>query len=69
MAKIAGAVAATFIYDKYMPTMTVNSNEKIENLSVLLTRQQMEILYSQHNHMIIKGNFECGKTAVAGAML
>ena len=49
--------------------MTVNSNEKIENLSVLLTRQQMEILYSQHNHMIIKGNFECGKTAVAAAML
>ena len=38
LAKITGAVAATFIYDEYMPTKTVNSNEKIENLSVPLTR-------------------------------
>ena len=52
-----------------MPTMTVNSNEKMKNLSVLLTRKQMEILYSQHKHMIIKGGFGCGKTVFAAAML
>ena len=69
VAKITGAVAATFIYGEYMPTMTVNSNEKMENLSVLLTRQQMDILYSQHKHIIIKGGFGCGKTIIAAAML
>ena len=58
MAKTTGALAATFIYDEYMPTMTVNSNEKIENFSVLLTR----------HHMIIKRNFGCGETVVAAAM-
>ena len=68
-AKITGAVAATFIYGEYMPTMTENSSEKMENLSVLLTRQQMEILYSQHKHTIIKGGFGCGKTVIAAAML
>ena len=69
LAKITGAVAATFIYGEYMPTMTVSPNTKIENLSVLLTRQQMEILYSQHKHMIIKGGFGCGKTVIAAAIL
>ena len=69
LAKITGAVAATFIYGEYMPAMAVLPNEKMENLSVLLTRQQMEILYSQHKHMIIKGGFGCGKTVIAAAML
>ena len=69
LAKITGTVAATFIYGEYMPTLTVSPNEKMENLSVLLTRQQMEILYSQHKHMIIKGGFGCGKTVIAAAML
>ena len=69
VAKITGAVAATFIYGEYMPTMTVNFNAKMENLSVLLTRQQLEILYSQHKHVIIKGGFGCGKTVIAAAML
>ena len=45
LAKITVAVAATFLYGEYMLTMTVNSNEKMENLSLLLTRQQIEILY------------------------
>ena len=69
LAKITGAVAATFIYGEYMPAMAVRPNEKMENLSVLLTRQQMEILYSQHKHMIIKSGFGCGKTVIAAAML
>ena len=62
-------MAATFIYGEYMPTMTVNSAQKIENLSVLLTQQKMEILYSQHKHMVVKGGFRCGKTVIASAML
>ena len=69
LAKITGAVAAAFIYGEYMPTMTVSPNKKIENLSVLLTRPQMEILYSQHKHMIIKGGLGCGKTVIAAAIL
>ena len=69
LAKITGTVAATFIYGQCMPTMTKNPNHKMETLSVLLTRQQMEILYSQHKHMIIKSGFGCGKTVIAAAML
>ena len=69
LAKITGAVAATFIYGEYMPAMAVRPNEKMENFSVLLTRQQMGILYSQHKHLIVKGGFGCGKTIIAAAML
>ena len=69
LAKITRTVAATFIYGQCMPTMTKNPNHKMETLSVLLTRQQMEILYSQHKHMIIKSGFGCGKTVIAAAML
>ena len=29
----------------------------------------MEILYSQHKHIIIKGGFGCGETVIAAAML
>ena len=69
LAKITGTVAATFLYGEFIPTMTDKSDEKIANLSVLLTREQMEIVYSQDKHIIIKGGFGCGKTIVAGAML
>ena len=69
LAKVSGAVAAAFIYGKYIPTMTYKSDEQIENLAVLLTREQMEIVYSQHKHIIVRGGFECGKTVIAAAML
>ena len=69
LAKITGTVAAAFIYGEYVPTLTVSSEEKMQNLSVLLTRQQMDILYSQHKYMIIKSGFGCGKTVIAAAML
>ena len=60
LAKITGAVTGTFIYGEYMPTMTVCPNEKMEKSSVLLTRQQLETLYSKHKHIIIKVGFGCG---------
>ena len=68
LAKITGTVA-TFIYRKYIPTLTGKSDEKMENLTVLLTREQMEIVYSQDKHIIIKGGFGSGKTIIAAAML
>ena len=69
LAKITGTVAATFIYRKLIPTMTDDCNEQMENLVVLMTRKQMEILYSQHKHIIVRGGFGCGKTIIAAAML
>ena len=69
LAKITGTVAATFIYGKYIPTLTDKSDEKMENLTVLLTREQMEVVYSQDKHIIIKGGFGCGKTIIAAAIL
>ena len=69
LAKITGIVAATLIYGKYMPTMTDRPDQQMENLVVLLTREQMEIVYSHHNHIIIRGGFGCGKTIIAAAML
>ena len=52
-AKITGTVASTFIYGKYIPTMTETPDEQMENLKVLLAREQMEIVYSQHKHIIV----------------
>ena len=69
LAKITGTVAATLIFGEYIPTMTGKCDEQMKNVAVLLTRQQMEILYSKHKHIIIKGGFGCGKTIVAAAML
>ena len=68
-AKITGTVAATFIYGKHIPTLTDKYDEQMINLAVLLTREQMDIVYSQDKHIIIKGGFGCGKTIVAAAML
>ena len=69
LAKITGTVAATLIYGEYIPTMTDKCDEQMKNVAVLLNREQMEILYSKHKHIIIKGGFGCGKTIVAAAML
>ena len=69
LAKITGTVTATFIYRKIIPTMTDDCSEQMENLAVLMTRKQMEILYSQHKHIIVRGGFGCGKTIIAAAML
>ena len=68
-AKITGTVASTFIYGKHIPTLTDKYDEQMINLAVLLTREQMDIVYSQDKHIIIKGGFGCGKTIVAAAML
>ena len=69
LVKITGTVAATLIYGKYIPTMTEKCDEKMVNVAVLLTREQLEIFYSKHKHIIIKGGFGCGKTIVAAAIL
>ena len=69
LAKITGTVAATFIYGKHVPTLTDKSDEQMANVMVLLTREQMDIVYSQVKHIIIKGGFGCGKTIVAAALL
>ena len=68
-AKITGTMAATFIYGRYIPTLTDKSDEQMTNVTVLLTREQMEIVYSQDKHIIIRGGFGCGKTIIAAAML
>ena len=68
-AKMAGTVAATFIYGKHVPTLTDKSDEQMANVTVLLTREQMEIVYSQDKHIIIRGGFGCGKTIIAATML
>ena len=68
LAKVTGTVAATSIFGEHIPTLTDKSDEKMENLRVLLTREQMEIFYSQDKHIIIKGGFGCGKTVIAAAM-
>ena len=68
-AKITGTVAATFIYGKHVPTLTDKSDEQMAHVTVLLTPEQMEIVYSQDKHIIIRGGFGCGKTIIAAAML
>ena len=55
LAKVSGAVAAAFIYGKYIPTMTYKSDEQIENLAVLLTREQMELFIPNINISLSEG--------------
>ena len=69
LAKITGTVASTFIYGKYIPTLTDKSDEKITNLTVLLTPEQMDIVNSKNKHIIVRGGFGCGKTVIAAAMM
>ena len=69
LAKITRTAAATFIYGEYIPTMTDKPDDKVANLAVLMTREQMEIVYSQNKHIIVRGGFGCGKTIVAAAVL
>ena len=68
-AKITGSVAATFIYGKYVLTLTDKSDEQMVHVAVLPTPEQMEIVYSQDKHIIIRGGFGCGKTIIPAAML
>ena len=69
LAKVTSLMAATYVYHDCLPKFASKTCEGIENLAVLLTREQMEIFYSQDKHVIIKGGFGCGKTIVAAAIL
>ena len=71
LAKITGVLAAASIHPNYipMPNDDQKDNDQMEHVKVLLTPDQMDIFYSQHKHMIIKGGFGCGKSIIAAAML
>ena len=69
LATMTGTVAATLVYGKYIPTLTDKSDEQMANVAVLLTQEQLEIVYSEYRHIIIRGGFGCGKTIIAVAML
>ena len=69
LVKATSLMAATYIYYDCIPKFTSRTCEEMDNLAVLLTREQMEIFYSQDKHMIVKGGFGCGKTIVAAAIL
>ena len=69
IAKATSLMAATCVYHDCIPKFTSRTCGEMERLAVLLTREQIEIFYSQHKHIIIKGGFGCGKTIVAAAIL
>ena len=67
-AKIIGFMAATQNYH-FIPTFTKDSYDQMEEASLLLTREQINILDSQSKHLIIKGSFGTGKSIVARVKL
>ena len=69
LAKSISLMAVTYIYHNFIRKFTSKTFEEMESLAVLLTREQMEIFYTQNKHMIVKGRFGCGKTIVAAAIL
>ena len=69
LAKVTSLTAATSIHRDCIPKFTSNNCGEMESLTVLLTREQMEIFYSQEKHIIVKRGFGCGNTIVAAAML
>ena len=69
LAKATSLMAATYIYHDCIPKFTSKTCEEMDSLAVLLTREQINIFYSQDKHMIVKGGFGCGKTIIAAAIL
>ena len=69
LVKATSLMAATYIYYNCIPKFTSRTCEEMNNLAVLLTREQLEIFYSQDKHMIVKGGFGYGKAIVAAAIL
>lgn len=67
-AKLIGFMAATQNYH-FIPTFTKDSYDQMEQASLLLTREQCNILDSQNKHIIIKGSFGSGKSIVARVKL
>ena len=49
---------------KYLPNFTRNVTSQMEQACLLLNPEQMEILYSSCNFVILKGNFGTGKTII-----
>lgn len=64
LAKLIGFMAATRICN-YMPTFSKDSYKQMEEASLLLTREQQDIIDSKAKHMIIKGSFGSGKSIIA----
>ena len=49
---------------EYLPNFTANVTSQLEQACLLLNPEQMEILYSPCNFVILKGNFGTGKTII-----
>ena len=64
LAKLIGFMAATRICN-FMPTFSKDSYKQMEEASLLLTREQQDIIDSKSKHMIIKGSFGSGKSIIA----
>ena len=47
---------------RYMPNFTTNVTSQMKQACLLLNPEQMEVLYSSCNFVILKGNFGTGKT-------
>ena len=57
LAKVTSLTAATSIHRDCIPKFTSNNCGEMESLTVLLTREQMKIFYSQEKHIIVKRGF------------
>ena len=64
LAKLIGFMAATRVCN-CMPTFSKDSYKQMEEASLLLTREQQDIIDSKAKHMIIKGSFGSGKSIIA----
>ena len=49
---------------EYLPNFTANVTSQLKQACLLLNPEQMEILYSPCNFVILKGNFGTGKTII-----
>ena len=71
LAKITGVLSVALLHRDCTPMFTDEHNLHLhmEQLTVLLTPEQLDVYYSEQKHMIIKGGFGCGKSIIAAAML